>query len=881
MTLSGIKILLIEDEVDAAKIIATQLKRSRQTTFEVQHVTHLSQGLKYLAAHAVDAILLDLGLPDSEGLNGLIRILGVYPQTPVVVITALDDENLALEAMRKGAEDYLIKGELDIKLLVRILRYSIERRKIQESLRQHKMEQKMIFDSVPAMIWFKDDKNRILRVNKYAAASVGRPVEEIEGKATEELYPDEAAKYFADDLEVIRSGKPKLGIVEQYQSASGEKRWVRTDKIPSFGKNGKPNGVVVFAVDITERKLVEEGLLDRERRLIRQSEVLIQLAKSKLIGGGELKSVVREAVEVSARTLEVGRVSIWFYNKDRTRIFCVDTYLLKENQHQRGMELGEDRYPLYFKALENHRALAVSDVLTSPFTKEFSPEYFKRENVASILDAPIRLRGRTVGVLCHEHLGSIRNWNVEEQNFVASMADLVALAMESRERKRVETRLNYLAYYDALTDLPNRVLFMDRLSQSIIGARRNKKIAAIMFLDLDQFKRINDTLGHAVGDELLQMTAARMRRVLYESDTLTRIGGDEFAVLLSELAKSADVIHVAEKLFNCFKAPFCVGGQDLYMTASMGISIFPNDGSDGMTLLKNADTAMYQAKEKGRNNYRLYSSIMSVKAFERLILENSLRRSLDKQELEVYYQPQIDLRSGQVVSVEALLRWRHPTLGMIGPSEFIPIAEETGLIVPIGAWVLKQACLQAKKWHDMGYAPISVAVNLSDRQFNYSNLVEIVEGVLKETGLEARYLDLELTENMIMKNIEDTVDTLKKLKEMGVRISIDDFGTGHSSLNYLKRFPIDCLKIDRSFIHDIVNDPDDAAITKAIISMAHNLKLLVIAEGVETDEQLSFLRLHRCDMMQGFSYSKAVIPEEIHKFLIKAEDACRGQESVA
>lgn len=876
-----VKLLLVEDNLVDADMIRCWLQEPKESHFEIIHAANLETSFAHLAHHSIDLIILDLILPGISGVEALRLLQRRYPQIPVIVLTGVNDKHLAVEALKAGAQEFLYKSVEGSSLFERVVLYSIERKRIEDSLKKHQSEQQVIFDSVPAMIWYKDKENRILRANKPAAESMGLTVEAMEGRSTYELYPDEAKKYHEDDLEVIMSGKPKLGIIEQYQVASGEKRWVRTDKLPYVDEVGNTIGVIVFAVDITDRKLIEDQLRDQEKRLRNQNQVLVELAKGQALNSGDIKTVLREITEASADTLNVARVGVWFLNHGSSVIYCVDSYERHAPNHLHGMELTTEKYPVYMQALENDRFIAAHDVLSDFRTQEFARNYFHPHGISSILDAPIRMRGKTIGVICHEHIGPARHWTVEEENFAASMADLVALAMESCERKKAQDQLNHLAYYDVLTDLPNRVLFMDRLNQALITAKRNQKEIAVMFLDLDQFKRINDTLGHAVGDEVLQAVGQRLKKVLYETDTLTRIGGDEFSILLAELAKSDDVTKVADKIFHCLEDPIFVNGQELYTTGSLGIAIYPNDGIDGVTLLRNADVAMYQAKEKGRNTFQLYSSAMSAKTFERLLMENSLRHALDRGELRLCYQPQVDIRTEKVVGVEALLRWQHPQLGLVEPARFITIAEETGLIVPIGEWVMRQACSQAKSWQDAGFVPVSMAVNLSDRQFNYSNLVEVVAKVLQDTGLDAKYLELELTESMIMKNIEETIDTLTQLKKMGVSISIDDFGTGHSSLMYLKRFPLDSLKIDRSFVRDVANDPNDAAIARTIIALAHNLKLKVIAEGVESREQLSFLRMNQCDVIQGFSYSRPISAEAIAQYFLKGDLNYEHRKSVA
>jgi len=438
----------------------------------------------------------------------------------------------------------------------------------------------------------------------------------------------------------------------------------------------------------------------------------------------------------------------------------------------------------------------------------------------------------------------------------------VCVVRDITERTYAEEQIKHLAYHDALTGLPNRLLFKDRVTVALSHAQRDNSRLAVLFLDLDRFKVINDSLGHNIGDQLLQAVASRIQSCVRDSDTLARLGGDEFTLLLPNLVRSDDAAPIAEKILDAVRQPFHIEGREFYITTSIGISLYPEDGSDAETLIKNADTAMYQAKEQGRDNYQLFNAFVNARALQRIAIEHGLRRALAAEELEVHYQPIYDFRSGRISGMEALLRWNHPDLGAIPPSIFIPLAESMGAMVPIGTWVLRTACAQAKAWHDAGFRSLSLAVNLSVTQLHQGDLVERVKQILDETHLPPRLLELEITESSAMMSPETSIRTLYDLKKIGIRISLDDFGTGHSSLSYLKRFPIDTLKIDQSFVRDINSDPDTAAIVTAIIAMAHSLLLKVIAEGVELTEQANFLRRYGCDQMQGYLVKAPVAPGE-------------------
>ncbi|MDO8616335.1 MAG: EAL domain-containing protein [Dehalococcoidia bacterium] len=463
----------------------------------------------------------------------------------------------------------------------------------------------------------------------------------------------------------------------------------------------------------------------------------------------------------------------------------------------------------------------------------------------------------------------------------AGKDEVLAIIRDVTERKRAEETVHRLAFHDALTGLPNRPLFRDRLELALAQSRRSGQMAAVMFLDLDRFKVVNDTVGHAEGDTLLRQVAGQLTGLVREGDTVARLGGDEFTILLPTIGGPEDAIRIAERILNTLKRPQVICGREYLATGSIGITIYPGDGADADTLLRNADVAMYRAKDLGRNQYQMYTPAMNAEVSDRLALETSMRHALERGHFAIYYQPQVNTQTMSVVGMEALLRWRHPVRGLILPADFIHTAEETGLIIPLGEWVLRTACAQNKAWQDAGYPPLRIAVNLSARQFRQRSLIETVRNALRETGLEPQYLQLEITEALAMHDAELTITMLRDLKEMGVQIAVDDFGIGHSSLNYLKRFPIDAVKIDCSFVRGLTVDPVDAALVTAIIAMSHSLGLKVIAEGVETEEQLAFLKnpqshlpalKHRqCDEFQGYLFSHPLPPEELEAILTRRE----------
>ena len=451
--------------------------------------------------------------------------------------------------------------------------------------------------------------------------------------------------------------------------------------------------------------------------------------------------------------------------------------------------------------------------------------------------------------------------------------EIACFVVDLSQNKQTQDKLNHLAYHDALTDLPNQVLFKDRLKQAIAYSRRSDQMHAVLLLNLDRFKTINDSLGYTAGDRLLQSVAQRLTSCVRESDTVARFGSDEFAILMTQISRTQDAANAAGAIKEVLDQAFIFDEQEVFISTSIGISVYPHDDRDTAGLLKNAGTALERAKVQGGNNYQFYTAGGTTRALKQLVLESNLRGALERCEFVVHYQPQVTIPDFHLVGMEALVRWRHPSLGLLYPNEFVPLAEDSGLIIPLGDWVMRESCLQNKLWQDKGLAPMRLSVNFSARQFQQPTFISSVAEILKETNLDPRWLELELTESSIMKEPDQAIEKLHELKLMGIRVAIDDFGTGYSSLNYLKRFPIDTLKIDRAFVSDVCKDPHDTAIVRAIITLGHALDLTVIAEGVETQEQLQYLSSLGCDVVQGFLFSKSLPAATFQELLVEQKRA--------
>jgi diguanylate cyclase (GGDEF)-like protein/PAS domain S-box-containing protein len=684
-------LLLVEDNPGDARLLREMLSEAGSHDTDLTHVQLMSEAEKHLAEHAVDIVLLDLGLPDAQGLGAVRRAQSAAPRVPLVVLTGMDDELLATQTLQEGAQDYLIKGQIETRGLLRALRYAVERKAMEEALFVEKERAQVTLNCIGDAVACTDSSGKITFLNLVAEKMTGWPRQEA------------ADRPLAEVLQILDSAT-RAPIPNPMEMAIGRDRIVH----------------------------------------LPMNSILVR----------------RDGFEIP-----------------------------------------------------------IEDSVAPIHDREGNP---------------------TGAVIVFRDV---------------SAAQAMALQMA------------HSAQHDFLTGLPNRMLFNDRVNQAIALAPRHRKNIAVLFLDLDGFKHINDSLGHPIGDKLLQSIAKRLVNCVRLSDTVSRQGGDEFVVLLSEIAQVQDPAITARRLLQAVADPHFIDQHDLHVTTSIGVSVYPDDGLDAETLIKNADTAMYQAKENGRQSYQFFKPAMNVRAVERQSIEEGLRRAVERQEFILHYQPKVDLRTGEITGAEALLRWMHPTRGLVPPGQFIPVAEDCGLILPIGNWALHEACLQAQAWVEAGLPMTTIAVNISAAELRDENFLTGVFAILKETGLKAASLELELTESVLMKHAESTESILKALRAEGVQLAVDDFGTGYSSLSYLRKFSVDALKIDQSFVRQITTAPDETTIVTAVIAMARSLKLRTVAEGVETHHELAFLRAHECDEAQGFYFSRPVPPPQFAALL--------------
>jgi diguanylate cyclase (GGDEF)-like protein len=616
--------------------------------------------------------------------------------------------------------------------------------------------------------------------------------------------------------------------------------------------------------DITERKQAEADLRQRDRLLQSVAD-----ATTHLLANVGHEAAIDQALATLGAAAQVDRICI-FTNHSHPNTSFIATSLrfewirdnissIKRKHHRHNQLFLSDHLKRWYHILTDEQSIC------APVRELPEPErqFLMQDGVLSVLVIPIIVEMEFWGFIELHQCTQEYEWSPQEISIMFAMAASMSAAIQ---RQNTEELMRHQAYHDALTDLPNRTLFTDRLQQALSAAQRSETGVAVMFMDLDRFKNINDTLGHSVGDDLLHEVSHRLRLCLRDGDTVARWGGDEFTVLLSQIHSEVDAINTAQRILESLKTPFYIGNHELHVDASIGISIFPQDGKEAETLLQNADVALYRSKEQ-RGSSQLYTPSMNSEAPELLVLENGLRHALQREEFLLYYQPKINITTGDIVGLEALIRWDHAGMGLVSPGTFIPLAEETGLIVEIGEWVLRTACEQLIFWHQEGLQPLTVAVNLSARQFFQPNLIESITQVLEHTCLDPAFLEIEITETTAVKSIEFARTVLRQLQDKGVHIAMDDFGTGYSSLNYLKQLPLNTLKIDRSFISDLRPDTKDAEIIKSVISLGQGLKLQIVAEGVDDPEQLAVLRDLNCEIVQGFLFSRPLSAADMTEIL--------------
>ncbi|RYD04322.1 hypothetical protein N752_15880 [Desulforamulus aquiferis] len=800
--------------VDDSKFMRFKLREFLEN--EGYLVEEAENGEKALAAynlHKPDMVLMDCVMPVMNGFTACahIRQIPGGERVPIIIITSLYDDKDVEQAYKAGATDFITKPVNWAVLrnrVGRLIKASVTERTLGLS---EAFAQTIIENALDGIITI-NSGGYILTFNKAAESIFGHKAIEVLG---------ENANILVDNLNCTEK-QCYLDIASlRLEELAGETRAMVAHRkeggsfpVEITASRFRAMGEILYTLiirDISERKRKEERFRESEERYRTLTENMYDLISEIDINGFYLYASPNFEDVLGYSPLEL-----------------------------KGKQIAELTY------FED-----VDDVM-----KELHNIYEHKNT------------GHLIARFVHKD-GEIKRFESTGKTYKAASGDsrIVFVSRDITERQRYEDTIRYQAFHDALTGLPNRMLFTDRLNLELAHTKRNKQVLAVLFLDLDRFKLINDTLGHGVGDQILKEVSIRIAASVREDDTVARLGGDEFTILLPEVKLAENAAKVAGKILETINKPFEIYGHKLYLSTSIGIVIYPDDGEDCETLLKNADTAMYLAKEKGRNNYQLYTPTMNEKAFERLEMESSLRRALEQQEFVLFYQPKISIENGQIIGMEALIRWQHPQRGLIPPIEFIPIAEDTGLIVPIGEWVLRTACIQNKEWQKAGYTPIRVAVNISSRQFQLQNLADTISRILAETGLEPNWLELEITESVAMENGDYTIQMLEKLTKMGIQLSIDDFGTGYSSLSYLNRFPINKLKIDKSFITNLSRGNEDAAIASTVIVLGRSLRIGVVAEGVETPEQYNFLKECNCDEMQGYLFSKPVPAKEFERML--------------
>ncbi|SFN88928.1 PAS domain S-box-containing protein/diguanylate cyclase (GGDEF) domain-containing protein [Nitrosospira briensis] len=862
---ASLRILYVEpnaDDIDLTKqalaSIAPHLKiESLRSAEQVFHGFAMRE-----AKDAFDVLLLDYrlpGVPATDILKELCQVRGL--DLPIILVAGQDDEEIARQSLKLGAADYVVKSAGYLQRLPTVIEnvwLRAESARRERTLLEERTRLSLATEAAAIGIWeWNTATNEVIwddRMYEIYGAPRGSTITYEVWKSY--THPDDLPEQEAQ-LEKITAEDGRKQLDFRILRGPGCVRHLHIAKAVKWGQNGSELRIVGTAIDITKRKETELAI---QEHAMQQS--LIAAFGQKALASADLDELWDEVAGVASHGLNVDFCKVLQLAPD------LRSFILKAGSGWQKGWIGRQTSFTYENSQNRFVLASHQPVIVNDFRWEtrFKPSSILRSHgIRSSANVLISGAGGAYGIL-GAYSRDAKRFTSGSINFLQSLANILATAID---RKTTEERLTYLAQFDPLTELPNRSLFLDRLRQAMEQAQRSRGRVGVVFADLDRFKIVNDTMGHSTGDKLLVLVAQRLQQCVRSGDTVARLGGDEFAFILSNLARAEDATIVAEKVIAALSLLFELDGQEIYTSVSLGISIYPGDGTDADSLLRNADTAMFQAKEQGRAIYQFYLPQMNERAVARLKIETQLRGALARREFVLHYQPKASLTSGEITGFEALLRWQHPAHGLVPPLKFISVLEDTGLIVSVGEWVVRTVCDQLNKWQSQGLVLHPVSVNLSARQFQQQDLDSVIGKTLEMTAIDPHFLEFELTESVLMKEAEAAANALQNLKAFGVKISMDDFGTGYSSLAYLKRFPLDTLKIDRAFIRDVTTDLDDAAIAVAMIKLAHSLGLKVVAEGVETRAQLDFLIENGCDEMQGYYFSQPLPLERASQALIQ------------
>lgn len=821
-------ILIVEDDRGIATLERRRLERAG---YAVVCATSAKEGLGYIEQGGVKLVLLDQGLPDITGLEFYERLKASGYDLPVIMVTGLSDEATVVEALRAGVSDFVTKSPEYLDYLPKAVERVVAQARMERRLEESEKRFRELVEHLQVGVILTDPQSKILLGNLAALDLLDFTEKQIPGKTfldfTWNVVRENGSPFHGEEspvLQAIATGQPVRNVVMGLDRAVLDDRvWLLVNAEPQLDAQGGVQQIICTFSDITERKRMEEALRDSEA--------------------------------FSRSTLNSLSAQIAIVDESGT--------ILAVNKTWR--DFAESNGGTGQKVAEGTNYLQVCDSSTGVWSEGAA---VFAEGLRSVLSG--QREEFTFEYPCHSP--TERRWFVARvTRFSAGGLARAVIAHEDiTERRRAEERLRYQAFHDSLTNLANRQLFVDRLEQALARAERLESIVAVLFMDLDNFKIVNDSFGHEVGDRLLVAVAERFKSRLRQKDTLARFGGDELVILLEDVEGPTDAGRMAERIIEELRKPFYLNGHEILTSTSIGISLRDSADVSVDEMLRNADTAMYHAKRKDSGSYAVFEPAMHIRILRRLKLEHDLKEAVARGQFKLHYQPLVDIKSGSIIGTEALVRWEHPERGLLSPNEFIPVAEETGLIVPLGKWVLAEACRQACAWRSEFATPLKMNVNLSVRQFQHPDLVEDVAEVLRQTGLEPACLSLEITESVAMIEPERTAAMLRELRELGLRLAIDDFGTGHSSLTYLiRRFRMDILKIDRSFIGEVANDPEYKVIVSGIVGIARGLNLEVVAEGIETAEQYELLQSVGCDMGQGYFFSRPLSGEALSALLSK------------